>query len=285
MLFRSPNHEASFDPQKIVNLLSLSPAQLDNMGIVKRDLTMIGIPGSIAEKMIDSNFDANIVNTYLQSVGLLGQTYSLYSDLDCKCSNMVRGITVDGKANQIFSSSVSTTSSSISDYVKKSKGIGRYLFGYTTTSTKAQNINSTYFLYGEHDHDAGLLHEGIDLRYTANDHEAFRAILDGKVMAINMGASGFGTLVLKPTDQNVHIMFLHANEYLSTIKVGDSVSGGNFIGYQGGRKGLSADYFVHHVHVEARDTSRLGPASDTNLTLESYAPYDYLWPAVKTNFR
>jgi len=284
-----PNHTPTFDKQKVEELLSLPPSAIDNKGIVERDLTNVGIPTSIAHNIVVSGFNANVVNAYLKSIGssvLVSDNISPSVRGTCSCGyNMTTGVTVDGVANQIFSPSISTTSSSIANYVTKARGIGRYLFGYTSSSPEVDYIRSSYFLYGEHDCADGLLHEGIDIRYTENDHESFRTVCGGEVMAVNMGANGFGTLTVKHPTESRHIMFLHADSYTNAVQVGENLSGLVFIGYQGGRKGSNADYYIHHVHVESRDTSRLGPASDTDTTLSSYSPYDSLWSYVSSNYR
>ena len=87
-----PSRKAVFNPQKIIDLLTLPPASLENMGVQKSDLVNLGVPNSIAEAIIESNFDSAIVNSYLQKIGFLQQNYFLTVENECGCSNIVRGM-------------------------------------------------------------------------------------------------------------------------------------------------------------------------------------------------
>jgi len=133
--------------------------------------------------------------------------------------------TVDGVQGQQFHPSVDI--SQMDTYVYKIKAIARDLFGYYYTPY----INSTYYIWGEYDPGLGV-HEGCDLRYTANAHESFRTIVDGTVTRVEKDGTGYGILGVYKSAESSTYFFQHAYDYEDDVVVNQPINGNYYKCYQ-----------------------------------------------------
>ncbi|MBZ4688514.1 MAG: peptidase [Clostridiales bacterium] len=126
------------------------------------------------------------------------------------------------------------------------------------------NIKYSYYLYGEFDNNIGV-HEGVDMKYTADSDRDIRAISKGEVIAVG---GSYGKIAIYDSTENVTTFYLHCSQI--DVTVGDTVNAGDIIGEQGSVGASGA-----HVHFEVRAGKKTSPNTGTDLDLLSEEPYGY----------
>ncbi len=163
-----------------------------------------------------------------------------------------------------FDSSIRITASAIDVYCTRAKQFAEFVFNtaYNNASSKnEQNIQFSYFLYGEA--DPGI-HEGVDIRHNIDNHHSIRSAHIGTV-----GNSGGAYGVVQIYDEAIDstITYMHMRYCTPASSVGLYQT----IGQQSDV--TDAEPIAEHLHIQVETGENYTIETGTNSVLESDFPY------------